>query len=466
MRARLKAKAKQWKERAMLATTRHKRLREQLQRSQRRNELLENELNALKAATNPLPVAGHTFPAQLIALAVFIVVHANGSLRCAAKTVGFVAKLMGWSFPTPSHSSVRRWVLRCGLYQLQHAAEKTGDYVAILDESIQIGREKLLLMLGVKIDSDRSHCRPLAGRDVVVLGLEVQTSWTGERVADFVSRTCRRFPDLRLKYAITDGGTNLAKAFRILGLDAVLDCTHVMMNAVKKILADDKIVSQLSADIGTLRRQLMLTAESYLLPPTLRDKDRFLRIFTIVEWVERMDKIWANLPQSSRDKLRFIKPARKRIQCMSQLKMLVEMTAKALKGPGLSEVARNHWLAAVKQLRRDQALTDEAEAFIKTLAAYFADHKEMILKYQRLLCCTDIIESTFGRYKNKGGTPTISADVLAIPLYSVNLTTDFVNEALINVPYSKVHEWETAHICENRYGSVRRMNRELKSDAA
>lgn len=79
---------------------------------------------------------------------------------------------------------------------------------------------------------------------------------------------------------------------------------------------------------------------------------------------------------------------------------------------------------------------------------------------------SDAYESTFGRYKNKGGTPTISADVLAIPLYSVNLTTDFVNEALINVPYSKVHEWETAHICENRYGSVRRMNRELKSDAA
>jgi hypothetical protein len=50
----------------------------------------------------------------------------------------------------------------------------------------------------------------------------------------------------------------------------------------------------------------MQTSEGYLLPSTLRDKDRFLRIFAIVKGGERIDAYWAKLPQSNRDKLSFM----------------------------------------------------------------------------------------------------------------------------------------------------------------
>lgn len=76
--------------------------------------------------------------------------------------------MLGWKFGTPSHTSVRRWVMRCGLFQLQQATQLSGHYVALDDESIQIGREKLLLLLGVKIEPDRSHCAPLRADDVTV----------------------------------------------------------------------------------------------------------------------------------------------------------------------------------------------------------------------------------------------------------------------------------------------------------
>lgn len=466
MRARIKATVRRWKGKALAATRRQRLLRAQLVRSQARVLRLEAELQTLKDAVAPLPVAGHTYPAQLIALAVFIVVHANGSLRCAARTVGFMAGLLGWTYATPSHTSVRRWVLRCGLHQLHHPADRVGDYVALLDESIQIGREKLLLLLGVKIQPDRSHCRPLTSSEVVVLGLEVQQSWTGECVADFLRRSFRRLPGVNIVHFITDGGTNLTKALRILNLDAVGDCTHVMMNAVKKLLADDPVLSQLSADIGRLRRQLLLTTEGYLLPPTLRDKDRFLRIFTLVNWVERLDGMWAKLPPGSRQKLNFVEGARTRVQCMAQLKTLVELTAGVLKGAGLSAVTQDKWEQSIQDFSRKNKLTSEAKVFIATLRRYFTHHQKLIEKHRRLLCCTDIIESTFGRYKHKGGTPTISADVLGIALYGVDITPQLVQRSLAAIPYQTVHDWEKQHVCENRYGLVRRMNRELKSDAA
>jgi hypothetical protein len=466
MRARLKATAQRWKNNALVATRYRRLIQARLRRSQKRVIRLEAENAALKAKASPLKVKGHTYPAQLIALAVFIVVHGNGSLRCAAKTVGFMAQLLDWPYGTPSHSSIRRWVLRCGFHQLQYATQRVGDYIGLLDEGIQIGREKLLLLLGFKYDPSRKRGRPLTGDDMVVLGMEVQQSWTGELVAAFLRQNLARMPKINLLYCVTDGGTNLAKALRLEGLDAVGDCTHIMMNAVKKALADDPVLSQLSTDIGQLRRKLMLTAEGFLLPPTLRDKDRFLRIFTIVHWVERIDNIWAKLPESSRNKLSFIEAARTRIKCMKQLKTLVKLTAGILKGAGLSKASKQVWEKAITGFSAKHELTEEAETFITKLRQFFVEHETLISKHQRLICCTDIIESTFGRYKNKGGTPTISADVLSIALYGVKITPQLVQKTLSSVSYQAVQDWETENVCENRYGIVRRMNRELKSDAA
>lgn len=464
MRARLKAKVLRWKTTALSGTKSRRLLKAQLRRSQHRAAALEKKVAELEAQAAPLRIPGHTYPAQLIALAVFIVVHANGSLRCAAKTVGFVARLLGWGFDTPSHTSVRRWVMRCGHFQLQQAARLSGDYVALLDESIQIGREKLLLLLGFKIEAGQSHCQPLRAEDVTVLGLEVQPSWTGQAVAAFLARSLSGLPRLNVAYFITDGGTNLAKALSLSGYDAVSDCTHMLMNAIKKLLGKDPVLSQLHADVGQLRRRLILTQFGYLLPPSLRDKDRFIRIFTLGKWIARIDRWWPKLPEAARRHLKFLEQARPRIQCMNELRAVVEQAAAILKGSGLSSPARHQWEVYVKACRQNPARAPEVDVLLDTITAYFAKHAGLIDRHGRLLCCTDIIESTFGRYKNKGGTPTISADVLAIPLYSVDIAPLFVKQALVETPYSAVHEWEQLRTCENRYAQLRRMEQELKSD--
>lgn len=465
MKARLKAKVIRWKTNALKATKSRRLLEARLGRSQQRVAQLEKKVAALEAEAAPLRICGHIYPGQLIALAVFIVVQANGSLRCAAKVVGFVSQMLGWDFGTPSHTSVRRWVMRCGHFELEQAAKLQGHYVALLDESIQIGREKLLLLLGVKIETDRSHCQALRADDVTVLGLEVQTSWTGEAIADFLTRSLDRLPHVKIIHFITDGGTNLSKALSIKGFDVVSDCTHMLMNAVKKLLGTDSVLSQLHADVGQLRRRLILTKFGYLLPPSLRDKDRFIRIFTLGKWIDRIDRWWPKLCETARQHLAFLEQARERVQCMNELRAVVEQAAAILKGSGLNTVTRRLWEDYIKTCRQNPDRAPEVDTLLDTISAYFDKHAELIARHGRLLCCTDIIESLFGRYKNKGGTPTISADVLAIPLYSVTITPRFVQRALLETPYKVVHDWEQLRTCENRYAQLRRMEQELKSDA-
>jgi hypothetical protein len=144
-------------------------VRTRLCRAQARTTAQEAEIAGLRARLAPEKVPYHTYPAQMMALAVFMVVQGGASLRCAATTVEFFSNLMGWTYPKPSHTTVR-------------------------------------------------------------------------------------------------------------------DCTHEMMNIVKTLFKNDRELSRLSAQLGSLRQQLSLAKWSGLLPPTLRDKDRFLRIFTIVKW--------------------------------------------------------------------------------------------------------------------------------------------------------------------------------------
>jgi hypothetical protein len=50
---------------------------------------------------------------------------------------------------TVSYGCVRQWVLRLGMGLLQEPVEKRLDWIYIMDFSIQLGKERCLLILGV-----------------------------------------------------------------------------------------------------------------------------------------------------------------------------------------------------------------------------------------------------------------------------------------------------------------------------
>ena len=249
---------------------------------------LEEDNQKLHAQYQPRPLAGHHYPLQMMAMAIFIVVHAKGSLRCAAKTVGFLSELMGWSYSAPVHATVDNWVLRLGLFELRGGAAKKGPYAVMVDESVQIGREKALLLLGVKLAADRCHAAPLQFADVEVLGVQAAQSWKAEQVEEFVTEQLDHHDHIELAYAVCAGGTNLNKALVAKGATIVADCSYKLMNGLKMLLTDYAALGRLTKFMGRYRQRYILSQSSHLCPPTLRDKDRFLRLFTVVDWVDRL----------------------------------------------------------------------------------------------------------------------------------------------------------------------------------
>lgn len=465
MQAPLKDRLENWKLKCFSKTREKKNSLAHIARLKKRISNLETELSEYECRFSPQKIPFHSYPCQMVAMAVFIVVVANGSLRCAAKTVAFFAMLMGWDYGKPSHVTIRNWVLRCGFHSLEGGVEKEGDYIGIMDESIEIGGEKLLLLLGFKSMDDRNSCAPLGMSDVEVLGMEVQRSWNGEDISDFVERRRKHHSGIKLDYMITDGGTALLSALKKLGICGIRDCSHILMNIAKRLFSEDSELSAFCAEIGRLRQKLHLTEMPHLLPPTLRDKDRFLRIFVLTDWYDRIVSHWDNLPEAARDKLDFLHGAEGLMERMGQVRDLISITSRLFKSAGISSQSIELWESRVRKYALHNELTDNARLLVDSIRKYFSGYSEILEKHQRILCCSDIVESTFGKYKNKGGMKVISADVLAIALYGQKITTEFVMDAMVNTRQSDIKKWHQKYTCDNRFSILYRMNKELKNVA-
>ena len=99
---------------------------------------------------SPPPRGGH-FSTTLVRLAVDLVLHAGASVRCASASLALLAQRLGLPDPSPCFSSIRNWLLRVGCYALRRALPVRPDWAWLVDHTVQVGKCKLLIILGVPL---------------------------------------------------------------------------------------------------------------------------------------------------------------------------------------------------------------------------------------------------------------------------------------------------------------------------
>ena len=83
-------------------------------------------------------------------------------------------------------------------------------FVVIIDESIMINKEKLLLVLGFETEQVKG---PLQHKDMTVLGMKIDESFNRTAVRDDIDRisgSCGSIPE----YGISDDAHNLVGGFK------------------------------------------------------------------------------------------------------------------------------------------------------------------------------------------------------------------------------------------------------------
>ena len=169
-----KAKYKTLQERLKAFRTEVRDLRRSRDRWRAKAEALEQETNRLRArlqqqveqspraepavTTGPDPAfelipPRHQFGLVQVLLMLGWVLRGM-SLRGTCSALDWMHEMdveWGFNFPVPHCTTVRLWLLRLGYHKLHRPKEQASDWVWIIDHSNQIGKEKCLVILGVRV---------------------------------------------------------------------------------------------------------------------------------------------------------------------------------------------------------------------------------------------------------------------------------------------------------------------------
>jgi transposase-like protein len=401
----------------------------------------------LKDSLRPKRVKSHPYSLNLMLLGVVLHVTYGISLRGTAKALYSVGLTYGEDIKKISATSIRNWSLRLSLYYLSRQVEP-GRYALIADESVSMGQARLLVLLLVRLeDGQTNQIVPLVMSDARVLHVESKSSWKGSDIAKVIGDKLKEHPGLEIAYSISDRGGNLKNAFNIRGIKWIGDCTHVISNCTQSLFQKDEQLNKLIKAMNGTRAKWALSKMAVYLAPALRNKARFHQLFTIYKWAQPIIDRWEILPEKARDELAYLQENRELIQTLRQIHSLIEAFSNLVKAKGINACTARQWREQYDH--RCRTWTDNCEKIDKRVVAY---HQEIMQYIERtratlpdedqILCCSDIIESIFGKYKNKGRFPMITEDALKIAAYPHDIQDSDVLAAMDSIPTQKISEWK------------------------
>jgi len=383
--------------------------------------------------------AKHHYSLSLVMLVLELYKYGGMSLRSCRHSLHCMFLSLGLSISVPSHSSLRNWLCKCGIYRVLLRPSTADCQVLIVDESITFGSEKMLLILGVSASKVRS-VGALTHNDVSVLYVGSSPEWTGKQIKEQIEKSTKVE---QIKYVVSDQGTNLRKAYRLLNYSHIEDCTHVLANYLKRIYGSDKDFEAFRQLIGQLRRDWNLNkAKSQYMPPTMRGKMRFANIFPCVSWAKKILSSWETLSEEVQIALSFLKNKSELITSLIEIASIFKFVGEKLKSDGFGKQQKQDILTWFSR----QTWGERSQIFIKNCKAYLAQltEKRRVLKEEKLLCTSDIIESYFGKFKTKvnpNNRSGLTEFMFTVATFGQSFSAEEVKQAMQNIKIKDLKQY-------------------------
>jgi hypothetical protein len=401
-----------------------------------------------------LVAKGHHYSVETIQIAVQQVVRCGNSYRGVEKTFELYKELLA---EAPSFSSIRKWLVRLGLYELNREKERRDDWIFIVDLTVELGTEKGLVVLGVSQQLLEQVIFPsrrgLQHQDVQILAVEILRSTKGEVIEQKLTEITQKFG--RPKQIIADRGSDIQRGIKLYKQNYpdviyTYDVTHAMALFLKHELRNCEKYQSFIQQCNQCRKQLQQTELSFLAPPSQRSQCRYFNVEKLLDWAENLLNspldILANLVpiepnilnSKLKDKFAWLASYQGQLRHWKQMVQMTRTVETHIKRSGL-----NQEIFSLIQ----QHLTVEAislEGFSQKILEYLRQETSQIQPGQTLLMTSDVLESLFGKYKqflSRSPQKQIGQTFLSICLSTMNLTTLVVKEALETVRFLDVEDW-------------------------
>lgn len=363
-------------------------------------------------------IARHTYSDFVVQLAVELYLFTNCGFGKVSGIIKYLDDFFGLELERiPCANSIENWVKKTG-YNIYHRTPKKfkkKEYAEIIDESMMLGSEKMLLTLGV--EAEKRSDEALKHNDVKVLDISVAEKWNSETVKTKLAETEKKVGHKPL-YVISDNDSKLCKSIRETGYIQIRDIGHTMAKFIEQVYGKDECYRLFSKQLAEVKVREVMRPSSYLLPPRQRTMARFMNLSPVLKWSRKINNNFSELNDEEAENFKFVKQHISLIEELEQIFNCVNSILKQAKDQGFSKKSIHKYIREIQNnLTHDGTRVKQVKM---ALCNYLREEKEKILTSKnRWHCSSDIIESLFGIYKFKKSTNLlngITSYVLVIPL--------------------------------------------------
>ena len=386
---------------------------------------LKLEIERLRQQPLVLPpdpsLPDHRYGARMISLCINLA-RAIG-LRPTIACLEIIFLWLGLDVQLPDWTNVRLWLMRAGVAALEEPVEPADDWIWMADHSNQIGPEKALVIVGLRAANMPPPGEALRHQDLRVLHVQPGVNWKREDMATVYQTLAAKIGNPLA--VVVDGAVELREGAEVLqkegkGTIVLGDFKHFAATVLKKVVGGSPTYAAFTAEVGKTRAAIQQTELGHLTPPTLRPKARFMNLASTLKWGAMV--LWQLAQPHSKArseitaerlnvKLGWLREYHAELTQWNACQDVVSASLTFINEQGLSRDTADRLAAELKLLA-----TCDASGLVRDRLVDFVRQSEAKLTAgQRLPLSTEILESTFGLYKqlerqhSKGGFTSLLA---------------------------------------------------------
>lgn len=399
---------------------------------------------------------GHGYDLNVRCLFIWLV-QEGVSLRCASRVLSLIAGALGWSQPIPHWTTGRLWLLRFGHAALTQPVEDADDWAWLIDHSVQIGKQKCLLILGIRLRDLPPQGQALEARHMRMISLAPRPSWTRAEVDAELEACAQRTCVPRV--IVNDHGVDLHGGVELFRgrhpeVSEIYDTKHKAACLLKHRLEKNPRWQEFSKRVGQTRCAIQQTELGFLVPPAPKPKARFMNLDATLRWADNTlavvrhpnpQTLEATTPARLQEKLGWLEDYAADIAEWSQWQTLTNVTVEFVNRQGVFRGATRLLRA---ELRPHQT-HESSRQLAKDLRKHVTAQSLCARAGERLPGSTEILESVFGRFKQlekqqaRGGFTSL---VLAFGAFVGDQTAKAIQHAMERSPTKSIYEWCREHL--------------------
>lgn len=450
------------------------RLRRELQQrkdrraqAEQRCRQLEQERDQLRqqplTLPGDVPLKHHTFGPNMISLCLNL--SRQIGFRPAETALRTVFDWLGLDAEIPSFDAIRTWACRVGVAQLKSVHKDGEEWLWMADHSNQIGQEKLLVILGIRLKDLPPVGETLPRDKLVVLAVVPGKSWTRDDVRREYRRLAERMGPPA--YLLTDGAVELIESADALKCGekspvVLRDFKHVAANVFEKLIGKDERFQSFQSRLGRTRSTIQQTELAHFTPPSPKPKSRFMNLGPTLRWGAMVSHHLSDphfpwrqdiTAERMEEKLGWVRDYRDDLAAWNRCQQVLQTSLRFINRHGVYQGAAALLRGELQALQATHPPACELSRTMASRLVTFVEESEQSLPKAsgqppptgaRAWLSTENLESLFGAYKqlegqhSKGGLTSLIA---ALPMLCTRWTADGVRTALSAVSTQAMRHW-------------------------